>query len=94
MKEFGSRLERVEVILEGVDEPPFVDPDMSWCEANLDKLKAHPDSFVAIDTNKGEVLVSAADQSEFIEKLAKLEARVRTSLLKIHTSIFLNASGV
>lgn len=89
-----SRVARIEVILEGVDDPPYVDPDAAWCEQNLVKLRSHPDSFVAIDTTKGEVVVSATDQGEFIAKLRRLEPNSRKDLLKTHTSVYLKSSGV
>lgn len=88
-----TRLERVEVVLEGVDEPSSVDPDMAWLEAHINVLKEHPDSYVAIDRNTGKVVVGAKSQVEFIEQLGKLDKALRKTLLRIHTALFLPASG-
>ncbi len=89
-----SRVSRIEQILEGVDEPSYVDPNLDWCQTNIEKLKQFPNSFVAIDTKKGEIVVHSADQDEFIRKLELLSHVTRSTLFRTHTSQFLKPSDV
>ena len=89
-----SRVLRIEQILEGVDEPSYVDPNLDWCQSNIEKLKQFPNSFVAIDTKKGEIVVHSADQDEFIKKLELLSHVTRSTLFQTHTSQFLKPSDV
>jgi hypothetical protein len=87
-----ERVSRIEQILEGVDEPSYVDPNLDWCQKNIEKLRQFPDSFVAIDIGRGEIVVHSADQDEFIKKLGDLGRDARSVLFRTHTSQFVTPS--
>jgi len=93
LDEIRSRLERVEVITQGIDEPASIDPDFEWCLTHKDLLQKYPDSFVAIDTQQSKVIISDIDQVRFIEKLSQLSPDMRKTLLRIHTSQLFQSGG-
>jgi hypothetical protein len=89
VEDLRARMARLEVILEGADQPSFRDPDLAWCEEHLDVLKNYPDSYVAIDTAAGKILAHAREEIKFIEQLKALDASKRKALFTTHTSTYL-----
>lgn len=70
-----------------VEEAP-VDPHARWIEQNLEELRRYPDMFVALDPERG-ILVHAAEQSEFAEKLKSLTPEENERVMLFHTSMYL-----
>ena len=86
LSELTERMAVVEgcVVLE--DGGTITDPYLDWCAANKAKLLKYPDSYVAIDIDAGEVRIADADESRFIEQLAKIPPKVRVKLYRMHTA--------
>jgi hypothetical protein len=63
------------------------DPYRIWLKRNRELLKSHPNSFVAIDLDRG-IILSTVDESEFVEKLRQMPDPERERLLTIHTSAY------
>ncbi|WP_437783439.1 hypothetical protein [Sorangium sp. So ce1097] len=62
-------------------------PHTNWIEANKDKLRAYPDSFVALDLEEG-IVAHASDGDEFHAQLDKLSPEQRDRVVLFHTSMY------
>lgn len=85
-----EKLKRLEeaVFADSCEGEPKVVPDawLEWIETHADQLRAHPDSFVAIDRDVGIVLAERVEEN-FNARLAALGDRAR-DLYLLHTSLY------
>jgi hypothetical protein len=75
-----------ERVLSDEDEAP-VQPHIRWIEANRDVLHAHPDSFIALDPDKG-IVAHAIDGDDFAAQLDKLPPEQRDRVVLFHASMY------
>lgn len=73
---------------EEVADEALAQPEARWIRANRDQLRAHADSFIALDPEKG-ILVHSADGDEFAARLEQLSAEERGRVVLFHASMYL-----
>jgi hypothetical protein len=92
VEQLRTRLDRIELDpFEQLFERAEVvdDPYLRWCTDNISKIEERPNSFLAIDIEKGEIVVYDPNQNIFVEKLKKLTSEVREKLYRTHSSMFI-----
>jgi hypothetical protein len=62
-------------------------PHDLWIEAHCEELRNYPDSFIALDAEKG-VVIHAQDGDEFEIQLEKLSPEERDRVALLHTSMY------
>ena len=65
---------------------------LEWCEYHREELLRYPDSYVAVDLEKG-VVATGRTADEFERALGALDANYRDQLLVVHTSIYNSERG-
>ncbi len=68
------------------DEAP-VEPHVTWIENNRETLRAHADSFIALDPARG-IVVHASEGEDFEAQLGALSAEQRASVVLFHASMY------
>src|SRR6266704_4207694 len=67
------------------------DPYLKWCRDNAEQLREIHERlgpcFLAIDIAKGEVVIAAQDEAEYVGKLEQLDPETRKSLYRVHSSM-------
>jgi len=67
------------------------DPYLKWCRDNAEKLREIHEQvgpcFLAIDIAKGEIVVAARNEDEYIAKLEQVDPETRKSLYRVHSSM-------
>lgn len=64
------------------------DPYIEWCMQNIAKIRSVPNCYLAIDIEKGEIVIAEIDQTEFARKLEALPKEIRSKLYRAHSSTF------
>jgi hypothetical protein len=90
-----ARVQKLETLLEQLlaektpvneDEAP-VEPHVTWIENNRETLRAHADSFIALDPAHG-IVVHASEGEDFEAQLGALSAKQRASVVLFHASMY------
>lgn len=64
----------------------FAGRGIEWCEQNVERLRAYPGEFVAIDVAADAIVAHSASQSEFATALQKLDCGVAKRVFVTNTS--------